>query len=121
MQIVFKHTPKYFSAFQDQFVSNFVTENDVVSGIKVPIELVICNECTLVQQCYSAYKTLYYKILVSIGVTETMRSQLQDIIFSCFDEVPMSKNDVILDNEIMMARAQLAKDRHNKGLIPLKF
>lgn len=85
--------------FQDQFVSNFVTENDVVSGIKVPIELVICNECTLVQQCYSAPQDFLYSqnYWYRSGVTETMRSQLQDIIFSCFDEVPMSKNDVILD------------------------
>ena len=62
--------------FQDQFVSNFVTENDVVSGIKVPIELVICNECTLVQQCYSAPQDFLYSqnYWYRSGVTETMRS-----------------------------------------------
>ena len=47
-------------------------------------------------QCAARF-SVFTKLLVSVGVTETMRSQLQDIIFSCFDEVPMSKNDVILD------------------------
>ena len=85
--------------FQDQFVSNFVTENDVLSGIKVPIELVICSECTLVQQCYSAPQDFLYSqnYWYRSGVTETMRSQLRDIVSSCFEEVLMSESDVMLD------------------------
>ena len=85
--------------FQDQFVSNFVKKSSVTDGIEVPIDLVICDNCTLVQQVYSAPQEILYSqnYWYRSGVTETMRQQLKDIVDACFNEVNINKDDIILD------------------------
>ena len=85
--------------FQDQFVSNFVKKSSVTDGIEVPIDLVICDNCTLVQQVYSAPQEILYSqnYWYRSGVTETMRQQLKDIVDACFNEVNINKDYIILD------------------------
>jgi hypothetical protein len=85
--------------FQNQFVSNFVGIDEITSGIKVPIDLVVCETCTLVQQVYSAPQDFLYtqKYWYRSGVTDTMAKQLRDVVESCLSEVPLTADDVFLD------------------------
>lgn len=85
--------------FQDQFVSNFVHQSSIEHGVKVPIDLVICESCTMVQQVYSAPQEILYSqnYWYRSGVTDTMRQQLSDIVDACFDELQINKDDIMLD------------------------
>ena len=51
----------YLFSLGDQFVSDFVPKGGIFSGPKVPIELVLCESCGLVQQLHSAPADMLYR------------------------------------------------------------
>lgn len=82
-----------------QFVSNFVEEDQIDNGIKCPITLQLCNNCTLVQQEYTASSDFMYTrhYWYRSDTTETMRRALADIVDAAMDKVQLQSGDVVLD------------------------
>ncbi len=82
-----------------QYVSDFVTEDKVDTGIKVPITLQLCNNCTLVQQEYTAPQDFLYTrhYWYKSGTTDTMRRALADIVSAAMNCVGLAPGDVVLD------------------------
>ena len=82
----------------EQFVSDFV-EKDHRGGVKVPIELVLCNDCTLVQQRYTAPQDFMYTrhYWYRSGTTATMRDALRDVAAAAERVANLQPGDVVLD------------------------
>lgn len=83
----------------NQFVNNFVPEEEVYSGTKAPLELVFCENCTLVQLRHTAPQELLYKgfYWYKSGVTETMKLALRDITQQAEKKFNPKAGDVVLD------------------------
>ena len=81
------------------FVSNFVKKKDIKKGIKAPLKLLYCKNCTLVQLSHIAPQELMYKKFYwyRSGVTKTMALGLQNIFSESLKNVKLEKDDVILD------------------------
>lgn len=82
----------------EQYVSNFIREREPV-GIKVPIDLELCRNCSLVQLKHTAPQELLYRryYWYRSGVTATMRQALRDITQEIEERVPLNPVDVVLD------------------------
>ena len=91
--------PEQSVFFQDQYVSDFVSKDNITAGMKVPIDLCVCPGCSLVQQRWSAPQDFLYSLQYwyRSGVTDTMTEQLKDIVTSCMDEVSVTSSDIFLD------------------------
>lgn len=83
----------------EQWVSDFVTADKVRSGPRVPIELVQCGHCTLVQQCHTAPQDFLYTrhYWYRSGTTATMRAALEDITTVAERLVGLKPSDIVLD------------------------
>ncbi len=83
----------------EQYVSDFVEKDKVYSGIKCPIELVLCQACTLVQQRYTAPSDFMYtrKYWYRSGTTQTMRDALKDVVVKSIELTGVGPGDVVLD------------------------
>ena len=81
------------------FVSNFVKKDQINNGVKAPLTLMYCSQCTLLQLSHIAPQEIMYKKFYwyKSGVTKTMRDGLKDIYKSSLKYVNLNKNDVILD------------------------
>ena len=81
------------------FVSNFVKKDQINNGVKAPLTLMYCSQCTLLQLSHIAPQEIMYKKFYwyRSGVTKTMRDGLKDIYKSSLKYVNLNKNDVILD------------------------
>ena len=86
-------------AFGDFYVSNFVDEAHSGEGVKAPLDLIMCNRCTLLQLRHTAPMELmcarYY--WYRSGVTETMRTALRDVSATIEGMVGLGPGDVVLD------------------------
>lgn len=82
----------------DLYVSDFVPE-PVQSGIKAPLEMVLCDECTLLQLRHTAPQELLYArhYWYRSGVTDTMRAALRDITEGVEKLVDLRDGDIVLD------------------------
>lgn len=85
----------------EQYVSDFVVKELITAGPKVPIEIVRCSNCTLVQQRYTAPQQILYSrhYWYRSGVTQTMRDALWSIVYS-IETLPglnLKKGDIALD------------------------
>jgi NDP-4-keto-2,6-dideoxyhexose 3-C-methyltransferase len=85
--------------FGNFFVSNFVKKKDIFQGVKAPLKLVYCKNCTLLQLSHSAPQELMYKKFYwyRSGVTQTMRDALYNIYKTVNELNFLKKNDVVLD------------------------
>ena len=85
----------------EQYVNNFVDENREGEGEKCPIDLELCNNCTLVQMKHTAPQAILYERFYwyRSGVTETMRLALSDIVWKAVElqKGNLKKGDVVLD------------------------
>lgn len=81
----------------DLYISNFPEKAD--DGIKAPLEMVMCNECTLVQLRHSAPQELLYSRFYwyRSGVTDTMKKALRNITESIEQRMDLQEGDVVLD------------------------
>lgn len=82
-----------------QSVSDFVKKEDINKGHKVPITLVMCDRCKLIQQLYTAPQDFMYTrhYWYRSGTTQTMRDALRDVVCCAIDRVRLSAGDVVLD------------------------
>lgn len=83
----------------NQFVSDFVDKDEILTGNKVPIDIDLCGDCTLVQTRHTAPSDLMYKqkYWYRSGITQTMRSALEDITTAVEQRVELKEDDVVLD------------------------
>ncbi len=83
----------------NQYINNFVPKEQIGEGLKAPLDLVMCNNCSLIQLKHTAPQELLYSryYWYRSGVTETMRNELRDITKSIENEISLKDGDVVLD------------------------
>lgn len=84
----------------NQFVSDFITKEEIgIKGIKCPIELMMCEKCTLVQLRHTAPQEFLYTrhYWYRSGVTETMQKALLDVTRAAARCVNLVHGDTVLD------------------------
>ena len=81
------------------FVSNFVSKKNIYRGIRSPLNLLYCKNCTLIQLSHLAPQEIMYRRFYwyKSGVTKTMRDGLKELYEDCIKNVKLKKNDVVLD------------------------
>lgn len=81
------------------FVSNFVNKNKIKNGIRAPLNLLYCKNCSLIQLSHIAPQEIMYKRFYwyRSGVTKTMKDGLKDLYKESLTFVKLKKNDVVLD------------------------
>jgi len=93
-----KELKKIFS-LGNLFVSNFVIKNKIKKGIKAPLTLLYCKNCSLIQLSHIAPQEIMYKRFYwyKSGVTRTMREGLKEIFRDSLKFVKLFKKDLVLD------------------------
>ncbi len=83
----------------DQYVSDFVDKKGIRAGQYCPIELELCNDCTLVQAKNSPPQDFLYTrhYWYKSGINPVMVDALQDITKAIEDRVELKGGDVVLD------------------------
>tara|TARA_B110000285_G_C15027437_1_gene564924 strand:- start:12 stop:1232 length:1221 start_codon:yes stop_codon:yes gene_type:complete len=81
------------------YVSNFVSKKNIFKGIKSPLNLLYCSNCTLIQLSHLAPQEIMYRRFYwyKSGVTKTMRNGLKELFIDCVKTAKLKKNDVVLD------------------------
>jgi len=81
------------------FVSNFVKKRDIKKGIKAPLTMCYCNNCSLIQLSHMAPQEIMYRRFYwyRSGVTKIMRVGLENLYKESLKYVKFKKNDVVLD------------------------
>jgi NDP-4-keto-2,6-dideoxyhexose 3-C-methyltransferase len=80
------------------YVSDFVL-NQTSTGIKAPLDLVLCNICNLLQLRDTAPQELMYSrhYWYRSGITDTMRAALHDIAMQIEEIAHLNPGDLVLD------------------------
>lgn len=83
----------------EQYINDFVEKDKVTTGIKAPLDLVMCRQCTLIQLRHTAPQELLYSrhYWYRSGVTQTMRDALRDVSATVERMANLKSNDVVLD------------------------
>lgn len=83
----------------EQYVSDFPYREDLDKGVKCPIELERCNDCTLVQLKHTARQDFLYTrhYWYRSGVTKTMRDSLLEVTQAICRQVYLQPWDTVLD------------------------
>ncbi len=83
----------------EQYVNNFIKKEDLDKCIKAPLEMVFCENCTLVQLKHTAPQELLYARFYwyKSGVTDTMKKALRDITSKAEEMFDLKEGDVVLD------------------------
>ena len=83
----------------EQYVNDFVPQERVGKGLKAPLDLVLCDQCSLLQLRHTAPQELLYTryYWYRSGVTDKMRRALRDITEQIELMVPLKPGDVVLD------------------------
>jgi SAM-dependent methyltransferase len=83
----------------NQYINDFVPNDKVGQGLKAPLDLVICDNCNLLQLKHTAPQELLYSrhYWYRSGVTDTMRAALRDITAGIESMVELKAGDVVLD------------------------
>ena len=83
----------------EQYVNDFVPKEKVGKGLKAPLDLVMCDKCSLLQLRHTAPQELLYSryYWYRSGVTDTMRRALREITAEIEDVADLRNGDVVLD------------------------
>ena len=81
------------------FVSNFVKKDQINNGVKAPLTLMYCSQCTLLQLSHIAPQEIMYKKFYwyRSGVTNTMKNALRNIFLTVKKMSILDKGDTVLD------------------------
>ena len=86
---------------EPQFIATtFVTDNEdnPMAKIKIPLTLILCKKCGLVQLKETVKPDLLYKnYFYRTAINETMKRDLQDVVNYAVENVKTEPNDVIVD------------------------
>jgi len=90
-------TPVY--SIGEQYVNNFIDKDELDQCIKAPLEMVFCENCTLLQLKHTAPQELLYAryYWYKSSVTDTMKKALRDITAKVEMMFDLKKGDVVLD------------------------
>jgi len=107
----------------DQYINDFVPRDKIGKGLKAPLDLVLCQKCSLLQLGHTAPQELLYSryYWYRSGVTDTMRRALHDITQAIESMVALKPGDVVLDigaNDGTMLATYSAKGIHRVGCEP---
>jgi NDP-4-keto-2,6-dideoxyhexose 3-C-methyltransferase len=81
----------------EQYVSNFISPGKP-DGIKAPLDLVLCKECTLLQLRHTVpANAMYQNYWYRSGTNQTMREALADIANTAEELVGLYDGNVVLD------------------------
>lgn len=73
-------------------------KNNFLSQIKVPLTLVLCRNCKLLQLKETVNPDLLYKdYFYRTSINDTMRNDLKALVDSCLHQAAPSPNDIVLD------------------------
>ena len=105
------------------YVSNFVDEADILTGLRAPLDLVMCGGCSLIQLRHTAPMELMYarQYWYRSGVTATMRAALRDVSAAVEDMVALKPGDTVLDigaNDGTFLATYETKGLHRVGCEP---
>ena len=79
------------------YVSTFLDTYDA-EGAKIPLDLVSCDLCGLVQLRHTTSgKVMYDDYWYQSGLNSSMVSALQDIVSNVLDRIHLSDNDIVVD------------------------
>ena len=83
----------------EQYINDFVPEEKMGKGLKAPLDLIMCDKCSLLQLRHTAPQELLYSrhYWYRSGVTDTMRKALRDITEQVESMVELKPGDVVLD------------------------
>ena len=90
---ILKLEPQYIA-------TTFVTdnENNPMAKIKIPLTLILCKKCGLVQLKETVRPDLLYKnYFYRTAINETMKRDLQDVVNYAVENVKTEPNDVVVD------------------------
>lgn len=107
----------------DQYINDFVPADRVGQGLRAPLDLVMCGNCTLIQLRHTAPQELLYSrhYWYRSGVTETMRAALRDVAQAVEELVDLKPGDAVLDigaNDGTLLAAYLEPDLIKIGCEP---
>ena len=90
-------TPVY--SIGEQYVNNFIDKDKLDQCIKAPLEMVFCENCSLLQLKHTAPQELLYAkyYWYKSSVTDTMKKALRDITAKIEMMFDLKKGDVVLD------------------------
>ncbi|MFH1588860.1 MAG: methyltransferase domain-containing protein, partial [Candidatus Diapherotrites archaeon] len=105
------------------FVSNFIEKGQ--KGLRAPLEMVFCENCSLAQLKHTAPQELMYSgfYWYKSGITDTMRKALKDITGQIEKKFPLKEGDVVLDigsNDGTMLRTYTVPGLITVGVEPAK-
>ena len=110
-------------ALGEQYVSDFVPKPGM-HGEKAPLDLVLCEDCYLLQMSNSYPKEpLYRNYWYVSGVNQTMRNALADITDNAEKLVALKPGDIVLDigsNDSTLLRSYRVKGTKLVGFEPAK-
>ena len=83
----------------DQYVNNFVLEEQIGEGVLAPLEVCHCSNCDLTQLRHTAPQELLYSgfYWYRSGVTDTMKAALKEIVEEVYKEKDLNSNSVFFD------------------------
>ena len=86
-------------SFGELFVSNFVDHGEILTGVKAPLDLLMCGNCSLIQLRHTAPMELMYArhYWYRSGVTDTMRAALRDVSATVEELAGLKPGDTVLD------------------------
>jgi len=90
---ILKLEPQYIA-------TTFVTdnENNPMAKIKIPLTLILCKKCGLVQLKETVRPDLLYKnYFYRTAINETMKRDLQDVVNYAVENVKTESNDIVVD------------------------
>lgn len=107
----------------DQYVNDFVPKDRIGKGLKAPLDLMQCGNCSLLQLRHTAPQELLYSryYWYRSGVTDTMRRALRDITGQIESMIELVPGDVVLDigaNDGTMLATYTAAGIHKVGCEP---
>src|SRR3990172_8922651 len=107
----------------EQYVNDFVPRERIGTGIRAPLDLVLCRQCSLLQLRHTAPQEILYSrhYWYRSGVTDTMRRALKDITRSIEQIVRLEEHDIVLDigaNDGTLLEAYQSKEVRRVGCEP---
>src|SRR3989304_2332258 len=83
----------------EQYINDFVSSENIGKGIKAPLDLVLCDYCSLLQLRHTAPQEILYSrhYWYRSGITDTMRRALKDIAEKIEGMGGLNNGDVVLD------------------------
>ncbi|HLC19600.1 MAG TPA: class I SAM-dependent methyltransferase, partial [Candidatus Nanoarchaeia archaeon] len=107
------------------YVSNFITKEDMHKQVKAPLDLIFCENCSLLQLKHTAPQELLYSgfYWYRSGVTETMKKALRDITEKIEKKAKLKEKDIVLDigsNDGTLLRTYTIPNLVSVGVEPAK-